>query len=806
MKCIPLLYTVGALVLLSTGCSTDPKVRSNRDVEKGDSYYKRGRLKEASIMYRHALQKNLRNAQAWYKLGLINLSQAAMGEGRGDLIRAVDLAASDKKWDAMTQDAIVKIADIDYAGYSRYPDKLKDYYQDLKARADMLQQHYRNSFEAHRILGLATYADAVGLKKREERQPIVEDALTEFKRADAIKPYDPSVGFAVVSTLAEDGQVPEAERYASEMIKRKTADERVYSSLYWFYLGSNRIAEAETIRKKQVENMPKDGNSYIALATHYFLTKNKTQMEQTLARLTGNPKDFPNANMQVGDFYLSVGDLSDAVPYYEQGAKSDAANKNLYMKKAAEALSLQAKYEEAGKIVAQLLKVDANDPEVIAMDASLQLNHAKREDADKIIARLQPLLAKVTANEPERAVILHFNLGRAYALRGDPQSLDQARVQFEESLKARNPNKEERRAPYLPATMALAQLELQRGSNPQALEYANQVIRHDPTNLPARLIRTMALSGMDEREKARQELNALIAQKPDSADAHFQLARLDILQKKYPDAEKEFEVLRKLNDPRGFAGLIDSRVAQGKQGDAVAMIQNELNKSPDNVPYRVSLANLYFTTGKYSEASKEYRTVIEKAKSPNATVKESWYLKLGESLRHLNDNSAAQDAFMKASQVAPKDATPRLELGLLLEGLDRKEEARQYYEDVLKMEPDNPIALNNLAYYKASTGNDLNTALTYAQRARDKAPQDPNILDTLGLIYYKKDLTEDSMRILSDLVEKYPSNPTFRLHLALVLVKKGDTAKAKRELTNASHNSPSPSEQTQIKALMSKLG
>ncbi len=800
MKYFNLLFAVPALVILAS-CTTDPKVQSSRYVANGNKYQERGQGKQASIMYRRALQKNMKNADAWYKLGLFNLDQNNFGEGRGDLIRVVDLAEAENKYDAKVQDCLTKIADIDYTGYAKYPDKLKEYDADLKHRSDQLNRHYPNTFDSHRIAGLSKYSEALSLKKREERLPIVQEALADFKKADAIKPYDSALGFAIVSTLAETGQAAEAEKYANEMIARKTADERVYSSLYWYYNGGGHPDAAETIRKKQVANNPKDGSAWIALASHYYMAKRQPEMVAALGKLTSDLKTFPNANMLVGDFYFSLGDLEHAIGPYLQGQKVDASNKKLYMKKTAEAYTLLGRYDEAGKIVTELLKEDKNDPEAIAMDASLQLNHAKREEADAIIARLQPLLAKTSPNELEKSMILHFNLGRAYALKADPQSLDQARLQFEEALKARVG-----KVPYIPALMALSQLELARGGNPQAVEYANTIIRYAPANLTARLVRTMGLANMNEFDKARQELETLIRYKPDSTDTRFQLARLDMLQKKYKEAESEFEILVKANDSRGLTGLIECKVAEGNAAEGVGLIQAQLAKSPTNILYRNALATLYYNTGKYKEAAGEFQKLVDQNPNTEVGAREMWYLRLGESLRRGGDLDGAVGAFSKASELAPKHATPRLELAMLYEARGKSDEARRAYEEVLKLEPDNPVALNNIAYSKADTGTDLDGAMAFAQKARDKAPQNPDVLDTLGLIYFKKDLVDDSLRVFTDLVNRAPNSPTYHLHLAMALYKKGDHARAKRELDTASHNSPSGREQAQIKELISKIG
>jgi Flp pilus assembly protein TadD len=147
-----------------------------------------------------------------------------------------------------------------------------------------------------------------------------------------------------------------------------------------------------------------------------------------------------------------------------------------------------------------------------------------------------------------------------------------------------------------------------------------------------------------------------------------------------------------------------------------------------------------------------------------------------------------------------------LELALLYNRAGRDEEARKTYEEVIKLQPDNVEALNNLAYLKADDGVDLDQALAYAQRAQQKRPNDPNVIDTLALIYIRKNLTDDSVRMLRDLVSKTPGNATFHLHLALALYQKGDRPEAKKELQTALRNKPTDREQGKIKELLAKVG
>jgi tetratricopeptide (TPR) repeat protein len=65
------LFLCAWLLILLSACNTDPKAAARRYVAKGNGYFARGQYKEASILYRRALARDLRSPQAWYRLGLV---------------------------------------------------------------------------------------------------------------------------------------------------------------------------------------------------------------------------------------------------------------------------------------------------------------------------------------------------------------------------------------------------------------------------------------------------------------------------------------------------------------------------------------------------------------------------------------------------------------------------------------------------------------------------------------------------------------------------------------------------------------
>ena len=78
----------------------------------------------------------------------------------------------------------------------------------------------------------------------------------------------------------------------------------------------------------------------------------------------------------------------------------------------------------------------------------------------------------------------------------------------------------------------------------------------------------------------------------------------------------------------------------------------------------------------------------------------------------------------------------------------RIDAANKEYRKVLTLSPKHPLAANNLASNLADGGGNLDEALKFAQIAREAVPEDPNVGDTLGWVYYKKGLVETAYPLL----------------------------------------------------------
>ena len=352
---------------------------------------------------------------------------------------------------------------------------------------------------------------------------------------------------------------------------------------------------------------------------------------------------------------------------------------------------------------------------------------------------------------------------------------------------------------FLPALLLLGQVQLRRGESAKAIETANAILDQAPGSIPAHLMRSLGMIGLNELDKARKEVLLVLEHSPKNLDAYFQLAGIDFTQKNYKEAEVIYLELMKANDPRGLEGVVNCRMRMGDFEGALAPMRDAINKNPDRMEYHRVIAQIYVEAKRFDEALAEYQIILRKEPT------EFNYIRLAAVQRfagHMDDSIAS---LKKAHELAPRDPSPTLQLAMAYDVSGRTEEARKGYEDVLKLSPENTEALNNLAYSKADEGVDLDLALSYAERARTKAPDSLQISDTIGLIYLRKNLIEDSVRVLSDVVSRDPTSATFHLHYAMALYQKGDKPAARKELDAATRTGPTDKEKMRIQELRQKI-
>ena len=210
------------------------------------------------------------------------------------------------------------------------------------------------------------------------------------------------------------------------------------------------------------------------------------------------------------------------------------------------------------------------------------------------------------------------------------------------------------------------------------------------------------------------------------------------------------------------------------------------------------------SAGQYDKAVATYQSLL--AKVTETRQQSDLWTRIGESYLRKGDIQQSINSLEKARQGQPNNTVLTTNLGMLYDAENKPDLARKYYEMSIKVDPNNPTALNNLAYLISQTNGDLDQALTYATRAKQRLPEHTEVNDTLGWIYLKKNLTDQAIDTFRTLVVKAPQNPTYHYHYAMALLQKGDRESAKKECQSALTDKPSKQQENDIRQLLAKVG
>ena len=755
---------VGSVVIAF--CALSACITSKQSyVKKGNDLYSAGKYADASLNYRKAIQKDPLFGEAYYRLGLAAMKENQTREAYDALYRAVQLMPNNV-------DAMERLADVSLSSYLADPSHPQALYQQITQLSNDLLAKNPNSYEGVMLKGYLAGSDRKA-----------KDAIALIRKALQINSGDPGVTTELVRLLIQDGQTQEAERIGKDLTDvKKVAYGPIYDLMFSFY-GANRPAEAENVLKAKVNNNPKEADYVVQLARYYARGQKPAEMKAALDRLLNDPKNFPQARLWVGDFYLGRRDYPAAIRYYQDGVQNEPKNKLTYQKKMLIALLAEGKRDDALQLADSILKDNPKDDDTLRLRADVQLDSAKPENVEAALQTFQALSAK-QPNDP----VLRFRVGRAYQAKGD---LDAALLQFQEAVK--------RRKDFLAARYEIIDIDLNQGRPSEALQEANDILANRPNDPRARLLRARCLAATKQYGPAKAGLERLAKESPKDVEPRLQLGLIALKQSQYKEATDIFNGLRETGDARVFLALATTYSSQKQYDKAIQALNEGLQKTPDSLAIIGQLASTQALARNYDLAIMNFQKVIAgDPKSLSARVY------LGDVYELRGDHANAVVAYQQAYQLAPANTLVALTLADALARAGHVPEARRQYESIVKAHPENATALNNLAYLLADTGGDLEEALTLAHRAVKAAPGQDDYADTVGYIYLKKGQRESAVQAFGNLVHKNPHVALFHYHLAMALFEQGDKEGARKELAAALVEHPAPQDEARIRELLNK--
>ena len=787
MKSFASFAALCALVLL-TSCRPSPE----KLLATANKYHQNKQYKEASILYQKVIAKDKKNEEAYYRQGLNLLDQGKAVEAAQYLRRAVDLKPDNT-------DAETKLADIYLSAYLSDEKRFKSLLPEIQDLKNKLLQQNPNSFNGLRLQALLDMGDRK-----------LDDALVNFEKANRVEPHSRDLIGWYAQALLAAGHQDKAEALVRDTLDHDKTWGPGYDFLFLLHGRNKDSAKQEEVLRERARNDPKSAVGITNLANFLLATGRYDEASGFMKRVMDDPKAFPNGRELMGGFYVRAKKYDEAIKQYEAGVSEDASHALQYNQHIVGVYELQGRRGEALEMAKSLAAKNPKDTMSNEMYASLLLETGLRSDITKSLGDLSALV-KANPTNP----ILHLDLARASMAANDSnKALSETLEALQEEAKSRGP----RASVLIPGRLIAARIYESRGQHAQALEQSDQVLKEQAGNPAARLARDQALVGLNEADQAQADLEALVQEYPkgsDSNEARLTLGSLYLRAGKPQKAAEQFQLVWTSTPPdgRGFLGLQEVKVAEGKPDEAVRAMTDLTEKNPTVPSYRYQLATFQTIAGRmayksnpaqaktyFTQAADNYKEVLKSG----ANSSEVW-VRLGTLQRELGQYDAALASFEQASNTDAHNVEPLLDRAVLLEAMGKKKEATDFYNKVLGMDPNNALALNNLAFLNADSGTNLDQAMTFAERAKKQAPKSVDISDTLGYVYYRKNLNAAALDIFKQNVQDQPQNPVFRLHLAMALLKKGDKQGAREEAQRALKIA-SPAQQEQIKSFVNQIG
>jgi putative PEP-CTERM system TPR-repeat lipoprotein len=284
------------------------------------------------------------------------------------------------------------------------------------------------------------------------------------------------------------------------------------------------------------------------------------------------------------------------------------------------------------------------------------------------------------------------------------------------------------------ALQTQATLELATSRFNQAVVTIGRLVDTDPNVAEYHYMKSRAYAGLNDKEKYASELERTLELDPDHFNAKVAVARLALGANDTLVFEDKLSELKKVAPDS--ADVVQLEVAYAhKEGDherAEQLLQALFKRQP-NTSNVIALAALMQSVGDVDRAVAQLLRWLEK-NADDVAVR-------------------AQLAQIYISRNQPKDVIFQC-------------------REILRVEPDNIVALNNLAWHL--TKDDPKQALVYAKRAVELAPESSSVLDTLAIAQLKNNDIDKARQSIDLALAASPKSPDIRFHEAQIRAAEGD--------------------------------
>jgi len=613
----------------------------------------------------------------------------------------------------------------------------------------------------------------------------VQAAFKDFDSAVKADPNSLGAASAKATALAQQNRLADAIEFVEGAVKGGARAPGFYSLLGDLYVADGQKDKAAASFRQALEADPKHSAARLGLARLALAAgKDEEGITQLQAAVKERPDDLI-AVLLLRSLYERLGRPDQAIPVLEAAVRADP-RQLIFALARCEVYANVGRYDHALGCASEVL---ARQPDLPVARLLRGKTYLGKGDAGSALKDFQEAL-----RSSPKFVLAHFYLARVYVLLGRK---DEAQAEYREVIKLE--------PAFVRARRELAAVRGETQDEQSQREEINQLreaVKTDPKNVIGRESLARVYFERGQMKEAEAELKQLLALAPSLAEPNYLMARTLLSQNKEEEAVRYLRVALRGNPSHVASNVLLGRylASKGQREQAMRPLELALRVNPNLTDAKLLLANLYAQSRRFSEAL----ALAQELQRADPSAAGPWVLIGALQIAEQNPR-AAVDAFEKSVKINANGVPAHRGLGQAYVLLGQNDRAEESYRRALRLDGNDVVSLNDLAWILVEIREKPDEALPLAVKAGRLAPQSGSVVDTLGWIHYRRQSYAEAEKLLLQAVERTPSSGLARYHLGMTYAKLGRKTDAVTALRRAAQLDPKLADREKIGQLIKEL-
>ena len=671
------------------------------------------------------------------------------------------------------------------------------------------EEHIDRVLKAYPSSPMANYFRAVAALQREN----IEAATAALREVLSVSPTHAPSLLMMGGIHYQKQELEQAAEVLKKLLSVAPGSVQGTKLLAAVYLRQGNAGKAIEMLEPLLEVAPQDAQLLAMLGSAYMTERDFARATELLSAAAKVAPDVAAIRTQLGVSHLAAGDTRVGMEALESAVELDPGFARADFILALVNLQ-QRRFDETLAIARRLSEREPENPVPFNLMAAAYEGQGDTDKARELYERALSVLPSYQTAK--------LNLARLDLIGGDTAA---ARSRYNEVLQAQPNNyvaltslarlllhtqqvaetvklleqARESKARGVDARLLLSTIYRGSRRTGDALEIAEEAAAIAPKEPKVLLVLAQAQLAAGQVDASVQTCERAAELDPQSHQAAFQLGLAQVQAGRLDAAKTAFRRALELAPDFLAADLSLAAIAvrEGHPEQALQIAADIKDRFPERADGYMLEGEVRMREEDFESAVQQFETALQHAQT-NRVV-----LKLAGAQRANGHPERAQRTLADWLERHPDDVPVRLSLAdSYLQG-ERQALAQEQYEAVLQHQPNNALALNNLAWIYHESGDDR--ALEHARRAYETVPERAEIIDTYGWLLVQSGNVQRGIALLDNAVEKAPQITSIRYHLAAGLAEAGERRKARETLALLLASGEDFSEREAAQTLLDKL-